>query len=246
MSHPVPEPHRRKVLTGPLIGALATLLALAVATVIVVLNKDDDSGSGNAASPMSASEATTSAPAPPPSDPGENALQVTSEDHGVRYTLMGDGYNEDKWQGPQTIDVDGLPVTDAVGYEACSVGVGTDLMYGLAGSPEGDLASAAATTITTFAGGLWDGAQVEPASSADEKTTDGGITGQLVETSVTRSSGPDECGTTGSDVAAFAFEDKNGDVVVMLAAYRRDGDTLKNGDEFINDIVATMQSLEFS
>lgn len=236
MSHPVPSPAPRKTLTTPIIAALAALAVLAIVTVFVVLIKDD-SGSGSSAS--SSAPSSTSAPA---------GTQVTSSTHGVRYTYLDDGYGDRVWDGPLDTEMGIVELTDLVGLRACTANAGQELLYGLVSS-SGDPAGAAKTVAVDVAKSVWASqgdAKITDPTPAVEKSTDHDITGQLVEIDSPRPTGADECGTTKVHIATFAFENADGETVVLVASYRMDGELSKKREEIEQDVADTFKSLELT
>ena len=142
-----------------------------------------------------------------------------------------------------------IEIDDLVAYQACTQDAGTDVYYGFYATEETDPTAAAQKTVQLLAKNTWKSAteaDITDAGNVVTKTTDTGITGQLAEAKVNRPGGADACGTTASRVVAFAFKNAADDLVVMIAGSRFDGDTVKSDNDFVNDVVATIQSLKES
>lgn len=225
------SPTKPKLLTPALITALVALAVLAAITIYVVVRDDGTEGGSPGASATSSDL------------PGEAV--ITSDAAKASYARPSDGYDEAAWHGPETLTIGGVQVDDAVSYPACESSSGLDSYYGFVLTSGGDLADEATAVATALADAAWTTGdpKTKNPSAANEQTTDGGVTGQLVETEVARTSGADPCGSTIVHVGAFAFENPNGDVVVLVGSYRTDGDIVRSVDELTDDTIRTMKSL---
>lgn len=250
MTTPTPTQQPKKLLTPALLSALAALVVLAVVTVVVVATGGDDappSGSGgegsSSAAPSSSEKSPSSSSAP--AEPDFNT--VVDDELGVQYTFAMDGYDEFDWGGPADVTAGIVDLHSAVSYAACTYDAGSDVLYGLLTSDETGLAQAAKIAAVDMSKSVWAGSgeatATEP-TSPSKKITDDGVVGQLVEIDSTRVNGEaDECGTTTSHIASYAFENAKGQVVVMISSHRTDGEAVKDADGFTDDVTMTFQSV---
>lgn len=257
MPTPAPEQNSHKILTPALLSALVGLLVLAVVTVIVVVAGPDDEPppSANGSAPANGSgSAKSSATGPGQQAPSSSSVAadpapnvVTDEDLGVSYRYPVDGYDEVDWAGPADVSAGIVDLLSATSYTACTYEAGSDVLFGLLTSDEGDVAQAAKIAAVDLSKSVWAGsgeATTSDPTPAVEKTTDEGVVGQLVEIDSTRANGDaDECGTTTSHIASFAFENSDGQVVVMVSSHRTDGDAVKDADALADDVAAAFQSV---
>jgi hypothetical protein len=242
---PVQKPAR--TLTPALLSALAALVVLAVVTVVVVATGDDEPDPPPASRGTSSSAASSSTESPSSGQAPSDPAPVVDEGLGVRYTYPMNGYDELDWAGPGDVSAGIVDIHSTVSYAACTYAAGSDVLFGLLTSDEVDLAQAAKIAAVDMSKSVWAGtgeATITDPTPASEKTTDHDVTGQLVEIESTRADGAaDECGTTTAHIAAFAFENDDGEVVVMISSHRTDGDALKDAGAFADDVTATIQSI---
>lgn len=240
-----PAPASRPTWTPPLIAALGGLLVLAIATLVVVVTGGDDPPpvtSGPSGTPSSASSSTA---APSTAAPGPGT--VWAPDLQVAYSYPLDGYDAADWAGPADVSAGIVDLVAATSYAACSYAAGSDVLFGLLLSDQTDLAQAAKIGAVDMSKSVWstsgEASTTDP-TAATEKTTDAGVVGQLVEIESTRADNePDECGTTTSHIAAFAFQNADGQVLVLVSSHRTDGDAVKDADALADDVATTFQSV---
>lgn len=233
-----------------MLAALAALAVLAVVTIVVVISRGSDqpqpatgSGAATSAAATSSDEASSSSSAP--AEPASNT--VVDSDLKTQFTYTTDGYEQSGWGEPGDVTAGIVELHSMVAYIACTYDAGSDVLYGFTTSEQTDLAKAAQFAAVDLAKSVWTTsgeASITDPTAPSKKVTDEGVVGQLVEIESTRANAaPDECGTTTTHIAAFAFENAAGQVVVLVSSHRTDGDALKDADGFAGDVAATFQSV---